>query len=239
MDSKFVKHKSCPSCGSRDNLATYSDGHCFCFGCGYKKSSSKEWRIRGTSDRQNGAIRNSPSELPRDSIKELPSDCLQWLYKYELTPQEIQNFNLFWSESLGSLIFPIKQEDVLLGYVARKFKGDGPKYRIKGEKRKFSMPLGTGRTIVFTEDLISATIVSRVTTACCLYGTSLPSELVSRLASFGKYDKYLIWLDKDKRSEALKQALYFKQFGYNFGVIMTEKDPKEYSNEQIEKELWK
>lgn len=28
-----IRHEPCPSCGSRDNLARYSDGHGFCFGC--------------------------------------------------------------------------------------------------------------------------------------------------------------------------------------------------------------
>lgn len=34
-DSVFVRHEPCPSCRSRDNLARYSDGHGYCFGCGY------------------------------------------------------------------------------------------------------------------------------------------------------------------------------------------------------------
>ena len=33
--SDFVRHSSCPSCGSKDNLAVYSDGHGHCFGCGH------------------------------------------------------------------------------------------------------------------------------------------------------------------------------------------------------------
>ena len=37
MTSSFVKHEPCPKCGSKDNLARYSDGHATCFsgGCGY------------------------------------------------------------------------------------------------------------------------------------------------------------------------------------------------------------
>lgn len=36
QESVLIGHESCPSCGSRDNLARYSDGHGFCFtaGCG-------------------------------------------------------------------------------------------------------------------------------------------------------------------------------------------------------------
>jgi twinkle protein len=32
-DSEFLRKESCPNCGSRDNLARYTDGHAYCFGC--------------------------------------------------------------------------------------------------------------------------------------------------------------------------------------------------------------
>ena len=37
VESTFVQHEPCPSCGSSDNLARYSDGHAVCFsgGCNY------------------------------------------------------------------------------------------------------------------------------------------------------------------------------------------------------------
>lgn len=43
-DSTFVKHEPCPACGSRNNLARYSDGHAVCFsaGCGHYQKSSGE-----------------------------------------------------------------------------------------------------------------------------------------------------------------------------------------------------
>lgn len=31
--SDFVRHEPCPSCGSRNNLGRFSDGHGYCFGC--------------------------------------------------------------------------------------------------------------------------------------------------------------------------------------------------------------
>lgn len=33
--SQFLRHEPCPKCGSRNNLARYSDGHAYCFGCEY------------------------------------------------------------------------------------------------------------------------------------------------------------------------------------------------------------
>ena len=44
-DSTFVTHESCPSCGSKDNLARYSDGHAYCFGCGYREKGESEMKL--------------------------------------------------------------------------------------------------------------------------------------------------------------------------------------------------
>ena len=43
-DSHFVRHEPCPSCGSKDNLARYSDGHAVCFtgGCDYYERATGE-----------------------------------------------------------------------------------------------------------------------------------------------------------------------------------------------------
>lgn len=42
-ESTFIRHEPCPGCGSRDNLARYSDGHGHCFGCGrYEKASGDQ-----------------------------------------------------------------------------------------------------------------------------------------------------------------------------------------------------
>ena len=43
-DSHFVRHEPCPSCGSRNNLARYSDGHAVCFtgGCSHYERATGE-----------------------------------------------------------------------------------------------------------------------------------------------------------------------------------------------------
>ena len=40
--NKYVRKSPCPECGSKDNLAVYSDGHAFCFGCHYRKPAPTE-----------------------------------------------------------------------------------------------------------------------------------------------------------------------------------------------------
>lgn len=34
-DSTYLRKEPCPACGSKDNLGRYSDGHGYCFGCGW------------------------------------------------------------------------------------------------------------------------------------------------------------------------------------------------------------
>jgi len=49
IESDFVAHVPCETCGSKDNAALYDDGHTYCFGCasygkeefGYERTISK------------------------------------------------------------------------------------------------------------------------------------------------------------------------------------------------------
>lgn len=41
-ESYLIGHEPCPNCGSRDNLARYSDGHGFCFGCRYYEAGDDD-----------------------------------------------------------------------------------------------------------------------------------------------------------------------------------------------------
>lgn len=41
-DSSFTHKEPCPACGSRDNLARYTDGHGWCFGCGHYEPSPSD-----------------------------------------------------------------------------------------------------------------------------------------------------------------------------------------------------
>ena len=49
IESDFVAHVPCETCGSKDNAALYDDGHTYCFGCatygkeefGYERTINK------------------------------------------------------------------------------------------------------------------------------------------------------------------------------------------------------
>lgn len=222
-EGRFLSHQPCLKCGSKDNLATYSDGHSYCFGCHYYIPAHPTLQRFRIKEEVNS---NSLVSLPHDYTLILPTFCQLWLKQYELTNKEVDDLEAGWSESTGLLLFPIKKENTLLGYVGRRFKGEGSKYTIKGEKKHFGTVYGSGSTLVVTEDLISAIKVARVTSALSLFGTFLNSIPEG-------YESYRLWLDKDKQISSLQQCKKWRQFGYDIKPIVTELDPKEYNSHQI------
>lgn len=62
QESTFIRREPCPACGSRDNLARYSDGHGHCFGCGhYEKSADMEQAT--TSKKQSSVVGYNEAEV--------------------------------------------------------------------------------------------------------------------------------------------------------------------------------
>lgn len=88
-EATFVRHAPCPSCGSKDNLGIYSDGHGWCFGCGhYEKGEAGEAGTStavpatgGSTDRvrqQNLLV----GEYEALSVRKLSAEtCRKWDYR--------------------------------------------------------------------------------------------------------------------------------------------------------------
>jgi twinkle protein len=58
-ESTFLHHAPCSSCGSKDNLAVYTDGHSYCFGCGYHtngESMTTPTTTKDTADFVSGTV---------------------------------------------------------------------------------------------------------------------------------------------------------------------------------------
>lgn len=75
-ESEFVQHEPCPSCGSKDNLARYSDGHGYCFGCKYYETRSGE--PLPELKKSENLIEVSPAPLKKRCISE--DTCRFWGY---------------------------------------------------------------------------------------------------------------------------------------------------------------
>lgn len=93
----FLHHTSCPRCNSRDNLAIYSDGSGWCFGCHFKLGTKVSPYVQQVEREEN--------PLPKDLIQEYPKQVIEWIMKYDVTIPELISRNVYWSPSTQLLIF--------------------------------------------------------------------------------------------------------------------------------------
>ncbi len=222
--SKFIRHTSCPKCGSRDNLAEYDD-HVWCFGCKYYKLKDDIHSIRSR-------LQRTPS-MPSDEFtlelsNDIPLKAKQWLLKYGITNQEIEQNNIAYNANSDILVLLHTQNY----WQGRCFGNQSQKYLSKGLK-----PLtiyGNGDTIVCVEDILSAIKIARLSPTYCatpLLGSSMPLETTQSLSE--QFSNIIVWLDRDKAKDAIKMARNLKQRGINSEVVISPKDPKEYDKGEL------
>ena len=226
--STFIKHIPCHKCGSRDNLAEYSD-HFWCFGCGYYEEkidiASLREKINGTDYRPKpwGDIRNNIS-----FTKHIPKKAMKWLLQYRIIPKEIEKYNILWCQENETLILVHTDEY----WQGRHFGKYGLKYLSKGKK-----PLtiyGESDTIILVEDVLSAIKIARLSPEYCampLLGSSLSTEHEEVLRDIFK--TIYVWLDRDKAKQGIKMSRNLRQKGMNTKSIITDLDPKEYTEGEI------
>jgi Zn ribbon nucleic-acid-binding protein len=235
---RFVKHEPCPSCGSRDNLGVWSDGHSFCFGCGYR--TGPEGNLGTARRRLDGEVKGeSVPPLPEDVSTYIPEVPYNWLKKC-LTDEEILKHRIGWSQGRLSVVFPVfDQQGNLLMWQSRYFGplGNFPKYLTKGYKGDILHVLGEhpSNRVVLVEDLISAIVVSRVENSMPLWGSTIHLKTLRQLARY--YGQIAIWLDSDKLKEAVKAQGVARLLFESVEVLHTEEDPKYQQQEQLAKIL--
>jgi ribosomal protein S27AE len=222
----FIQHTNCPKCGSKDNLAEYSDGF-YCFGCSYRKKKNDLNSVR--SRLQSGVGGTMPSnELDISTTNDIPIEPMQWLLQYGITQQDVDTYKLGWNSDNQMLVLVNTPQY----YQARNFNKYGPKYIAKGKK-----PLlfyGLGDILICVEDVISAIKIAKANknvTVTPLLGSIISLELTETILK--RFKKIYLWLDRDKAVEAVKQARNIKQKGIDSDVIITPNDPKEYSTGEI------
>lgn len=227
----FLHHEPCPACGSRDNLARYSDNSGYCFGCNYIE--------RGTAASRLAELKELPKSSNSIALPKKTDEAFNhpFLLKYSLSKDEIISNNIYMSGD--NIVFPIYEDkDNLVGKIIRHFSGNR-KYTITGNKLEMSLASLKRRIdskLVFVEDLISCIKVNRQEPCICLFGTHIPSELILRY--LGAEISMRLWLDPDKKKDALKQALNWRQKGFDISpVIQGTMDPKDYSDTAIREML--
>lgn len=249
--SEFECHEACPSCGSRDNLGRWKDGHAWCFGCGYGEPPSRTSEVvleaakavLGVSKQEKVP---SKIRMPEDSNYNLGFKAQQWLLSYGITSDEAQENNLKWSQKEEQLLFPIYDDENLIAYQARNFKNVGmgaqkrPKWVTYGKVAEIVHILGLTNDekngIVLVEDMVSAIKCGRYMAAMPLFGNDLSAERMRRLLILT--DKLLFWLDPDMQRKSTQLATQARELGFKPRVICTNYDPKEESPQTIKQMLY-
>lgn len=155
-DSTCVGHEPCPECGSKDNLARYSDGHGYCFGCGFYE--------KGTADGVY-AIRESRTKEKR--VKELISGEVKALAKRGISEETCRH----WGYKVGTFSDKTVQIATYCDDdgqpVAQKLRFANKDFTVLGDLKKaglFGQHLWRdgGKKVVVTEGEIDALSVSQL-----------------------------------------------------------------------------
>lgn len=255
--AQVISQGACPQCSSSDAYTEYDDGGFHCFSCGkHRDGNAYKKLLRGATVSQKKSKLSSCPPLPEDAAELLyiswSLPARGWVASYGITEAEVEGHGFLWSKEKQYLIFPVYDpRGNLVMWQARYF-GDNPrhpKYITRGfkedvlhvigkpdrsfhtpDKYKKTEPWPDDGTIVLVEDLISAIKVSRVTPAMPLWGSSLSQQNAHRLSL--EYSSAYLWLDYDKREEAVRQAIRHSLI-LSIRPIITKLDPKGYSTEDI------
>jgi len=148
-ESEFIGHEPCPSCGSRDNLARYDDGHGFCFGCNYYEGNG------------NGSEANERNlSMPTIEVE------YKSLAKRGITEETCRKFGYGVGTLGGELVQVAQYRSKDGSVIAQKIRTADKSFSILGNGK--SLPLfgqhlwkNEGRMLVVTEGEIDALSVSQ------------------------------------------------------------------------------
>lgn len=233
----FVKHDSCPRCGSRDNLAVYDDGSEFCFGC-------HKWTAPNTLSYIRSAINKLDTKqeehielaMPDDVEPTYPLEAVEWFKKCELGISDMRAMRCLWSERKKWLIFPIFDDRHVISWQARSFNPEEKrKYISQGNIHNVVNIYGSGSPLYLTEGILDSYKIYRYTgnAAMPVFGSHISTRMALRLLTLG-HEHYVIWLDADKYKEAVSfQQMLLTCGASSVRVIYNKEDPKNANVKEV------
>jgi len=188
----------------------------------------------------------------------VPFKAYHSLWQYDIREEDIDHFNIGWSEGYNRVIIPIYEHGYygaevgrkLIGWTGRELDCQTKEERRakkiakyltrkqkKGDRIYFTAPGNKhfGDIFVIVEDVISAIKIWKATgvTAVALLTSHLDSDLIKKCQG----RNVLIWLDRNMLAKAIGYMTRFKQFGVNISNISTSKDPKVYNEAFIRQQI--
>ena len=236
-ESYVIRKEQCPECArigndrSKDNLGVYSDGHSYCFKCGF--TDGRRHRISIDKPQPLSEI-----VLPHDTSTDLPVEARMWLSQYELKRIDIEKHNILWSEHWSRIIFPYFDETGLIAWQGRYVGTDKRKAKwfSQGKIHEIIHTIQVNhRKAILVEDIVSAIKVSKFTGAIPLFGSSLSANHILRLKHI--VDEVWIWLDPDMRGKSIKLMQLCNILNLYSHVIFSDKDPKAHTYVEVQEIL--
>ena len=247
--NKYVRKEPCPNCGSKDNLAVYSDGHAFCFGCSYRVPAPAETKHKRKSYYSSTPV--TPPLIKFVTPKELP--------KRGITEETAKFFNYGIADYNGSPVQVATYEDQLGRQSAQhiRFKdkrfiwvGDCKNVQLWGQKLWRQHGSYGNIFAVITEGEIDAMSISQVQ-GNKFPVVSLPSGaqsankyLAANLKWLNQFNKIVLCFDSDEPGiQAAEKAIEILPAGKAAICRLPRKDANEMllagEGEELKSLLWK
>ena len=247
--NKYVKKSPCPNCGSKDNLAVYSDGHAFCFGCSYRVPAPTETKHKRKSYYSSTPVTPplikfvTPKELPKRGITEETAKFFNYgIADYNGSPVQVATYE----DQLG------RQSAQHIRFKDKKFiwVGDCKNVQLWGQKLWRQHGSYGNIFAVITEGEIDAMSISQVQ-GNKFPVVSLPSGaqsankyLAANLKWLNQFNKIVLCFDSDEPGiQAAEKAIEILPAGKAAICRLPRKDANEMllagEAEELKSLLWK
>lgn len=191
--SVFMRREPCPECGSRDNLARYSDGHAYCFGCQHREKGED---MSDTDEQDTGWSVSSATPRKQALIQ---GREFKPLTAREINRDTCERFGYHVARHKGKWVQVADYRDAETHHVVAQHTRDADKnFKWVGDAKAIQPLWGmhlwrdAGKRVVITEGEIDAMSVSQA------QGNKWPVvSIPSGAVSAKKYIKRALeWLDK-------------------------------------------
>lgn len=155
--------------------------------------------------------------------------------------EQIATMSRFKRGANGRLVMPLyNPEGELWGHVAKSWDRPSTRKALLYQRKdnvKIHFPIinvsmyEKKRPLVVVEDVLSATKLAPIINSCAILGTHMSDEMAVHLASVT--NTLILWLDNDAAAKAVAVKKKYTALFDHIDVIVSEKDPKDTSYEDI------
>ncbi len=235
--ARFLKHTSCPQCGSSDARGVYDDGSSWCFSCQSFTPSSIGAKLVGAT--ASGEAEGTVARRPPDDLSSVfGRDAMDWLSKTGISVETLLEHHVRFSPSKNQIVFTWPNTDV---WQARNCWKEAKSRYFTSGNHDSRLPIyycgGNVNRMVLTEDSLSSIKCVNATNvdAMPLLGNHLHSSKMRALKRL--YKRVDVFLDEDKYKEAVKISSRLRLLGLESRTYLDTRDPKHIPYDELKEIL--